>query len=156
MRGSLTYGPLWHAITEAYRALGPEGSSFRAPGPNHLQLGAGGKAAHYEWKVLHGPRPHIEVALHFEGPTSAENDHALAQVLLGGDAPLRAGTLTPFKSGRWGGKWTRAGFEVGFTDVPGDETIQRSAELMKLLVERTSLRIADLLEASAKTGWPAA
>ena len=140
---------LWGAIAEAFQALGPEPTSLRPPGPNYLQLGLGGKAAH-------GPRSHIEVALHFEGATAEENERALAQVLQGGDAAIRAGTLTPFKSGRWGGKWTRAGFEVGFAGTPDEETVQRSAELMRLLVARTSPRIIDLLEASAKTGWPAA
>ena len=150
------FDEILQAIAEEYRALTPQISGLRAPGSNYLQLDAGGKAAHYEWKVLHGPRRHIEVALHFEAPEPQENDSALERVMEGGDAAIRAGALTPFKSGRWGGKWTRAAFQVEFADTPDEEPIKRSAELMKLLVERTYPRVSSLLEASARIGWPAA
>ncbi len=49
------YAELWDTIAEEYRALGPELSRLRPPGSNYLQIDAGGKAAHYEWKILHGP-----------------------------------------------------------------------------------------------------
>jgi hypothetical protein len=152
---SFRYTDTWCAVAAEYARLTPRFPRLRQPGTNYLQVDAGGKAAHYEWKILQAPRPHIEVALHFEAPTEDDNDRALQRVLEGGDSAIRAGTLTPFRSGRWGGKWTRAAFDVSFSGTPDDEAVSQSVNLMQLLVERTYPRVRDVFEASAQIGWPA-
>ena len=64
------YGTLWSAVAGA-TPTGASTPTLRSPEANYLQVDAGGKAAHYEWKVLYAPRPHVEVALHFEAPDEA-------------------------------------------------------------------------------------
>ena len=140
----------WDQLRRDYLAQRPQFTALRPPGTNYLQLDLGGKAAHYEWKVLKPPRLHIEVALHFEGPSLEENLSALA-LLDGHETNLRSGTLTPFISGRWARKWTRVGFQVDM-DEP-DDAVRQAAELMPLFVARTYPFMEDLLNRSAEAGW---
>jgi hypothetical protein len=153
--GGSDYAPLWAAISKEYRSLQPELPELRSPGTNYLQVNAGGKAAHYEWKLLYAPRSHVEVALHFEAPSEEKNQAAL-EIVQAKNATIRGGTLMPFIAGRWGGKWTRVGFQVAFTGKPGQDVAQQSAQLMKLLIERTYPLVRSLVQSSAKAGWPAA
>jgi hypothetical protein len=146
------HAALWSAIAEEYGALQPQLPLLRSAGENYLQVDAGGKAAHYEWKILYAPKPHVEVALHFEAPGGADNEAALALVQAK-RATISGGTLMPFIAGRWGGKWTRLGFRVAFTGMPDRNVAQESAKLMKLLIERTYPLVQRLLERSAETGW---
>ena len=146
---------IWDLLRQEYVALRPRFPSLREPAHNYLQLNVGGKAAHYEWKVLHAPRSLLEVALHFEAASPEENLEALALVE-GRAATIRGSTLTPFVSGRWGGKWTRVGFQVDLVGDSDDGAVRQSAELMQLLVERTYPLVKNVLDRSAETGWPAA
>ena len=155
MSRSSMYADLWDLIRQQYVALTPRFASFRGPADNYLQLDAGGKAAHYEWKVLHAPRSHIEIAIHFEGPDAADNLPAL-EACMAKQASIRAGTLTQFIGSGWGGKWTRVGFQVDLDGESNQDVAMQSAELMLLLVERTYPLVKDRLEASSKTGWPTA
>jgi hypothetical protein len=147
------YAALWSAVAQAYRELGPALRALRSPEANYLQVDAGGKAAHYEWKVLYAPKPHVEVALHFEAPDQRENLEAL-DLLQAKSSSIRAGTLMPFIAGRWGGKWTRVGFQVPFVGAPA-EVASQSGQLMALLVERTYPLVTGLLDRSARNGWEA-
>jgi hypothetical protein len=140
----------WDQLRRDYLAPRPQFTAFRQPGTHYLQLDLGGKATHYEWKFLKAPTFHIEVAMHFEGPTLEENLSALA-LLDGRETALRSGTLTPLISGRWGRKWTRLGYQVDMDDP--DDAVRRSAELMHVLVDRTYPYAKDLLNRSAETGW---
>jgi hypothetical protein len=148
------YAALWSAVAQAYRELKPALRALRSPEANYLQLDAGGKAAHYEWKVLYAPKPHVEIALHFEAPDERENLAAL-ELLQGKSSTFRAGTLMPFIAGRWGGKWTRIGFQVPFIGAPDDEVASQSAQLMALLVERTYPLVNGLLDSAGRSGWEA-
>ena len=151
---STDHEPLWSAIAQAYRTLQPKLPALRSPEANYLQVDAGGKAAHYEWKVLYAPKPHVEVALHFEAADEKENLAAL-DLLHAKSSTIRAGTLRPFIAGRWSGKWTRIGFQVPFIGAPDDEVASQSAHLMALLVERTYPLVNGLLDRSAMNGWEA-
>lgn len=146
------YTKLWAKIAEEYSTLRPQIAALRAPEANFMQLDAGGKAVHYEWKVLHAPSSHVEVALHFEGYDKAENqtglrlvqDHVLANRI----------TTTPNEVfGDWSAKWTRYGVRVGFEGEPDHETAKKSARAMHSLVERTYMAAKEGLDRAAATGW---
>ena len=116
-----------------------------------MQIDAGGKAAHYEWKVLPARRSHIEVALHFEADGKEENESAI-RVLEANDArTLTLAGLQPFASG-WSRKWTRFGLRVEYKGEPNRDTAIKSAAAMKALVERTYPIVRDILEGSAARG----
>jgi hypothetical protein len=149
------YSQLFADIAEEYRALKPRLAALRAPEARYLQLEDGGKAAHYEWKVLHGPTAHVEVALHFEGEHKEDNQAALRQIRA--KVLAERVTTTPDEVvGSWGGKWTRYGVRVRFDGVPDRDTAQKSAQAMHALVERTYAAAKGFLERGAATGWPAA
>src|SRR5215203_3522718 len=114
---------IWDRLRQGYVAQRPQFPALRQPGSNYLQLDLGGKAAHYEWKILKAPRFHIEVALHFEGPSSEENISALA-LLDGRQATLWPTMPASFISGPWGRKWTRFGFNVEIDDP--DNAVRQS------------------------------
>jgi hypothetical protein len=144
------YTQVWDQLRRDYVAQRPRFPGLRQPGTNYLQIDLGGKAAHYEWKILKAPRFHIEVALHFEGPSSEENLSALA-LLEGREATLRSGMPASFISGPWGRKWTRFGFNLDMEDQ--DDAVRESAELMHRFVDRTYPLIKDVLDRSAEAGW---
>ena len=146
------YTRLWAEIAEEYRGLRPRLAALRAPEANYMQIDAGGKAAHYEWKILHAPKSHVEVALHFEGERKEENQAAL-RLVQGRVMAERIATTRHEVIGDWGGKWTRLGVRVGLEGEPDHETAKKSARAMQSLVERTYPAVSAMLERSAAIGW---
>jgi hypothetical protein len=120
-----------------------------------MQVDAGGKSAHYEWKVLHAPTSHVEVALHFESENREANQAALHEIqdLI---AAERVVTTPTEVSGPWSSNWARYGVRVPFEAVPTRETAKRSATMMRTLIERTYPAAKALLEEASAIGWPAA
>src|SRR5688572_9092478 len=105
------YTELWASITQEYRALHPQLAALRPPEHNYMQIDAGGKAAHYEWKVLHAGKPHIEVAIHFEAERKEENQDAIRRLNAKDASALKIAGFQPFAGG-WSQKWTRFGVRV--------------------------------------------
>jgi len=148
------YTQLWAEIAEQYSALRPRLAALRAPVANYMQIDAGGKAAHYEWKVLHAPSSHVEVALHFESDRKEENQAALR--LLQSHVLANHSTTTYQEvAGNWSRDWTRYGVRVSFEGEPDHEIAEKSARAMQSLVERTYMAVEAICDRGAATGWPA-
>ncbi len=145
------YPQLWALIAQEYRTLRPRLAALRAPEENYMQIDAGGKAAHYEWKVLTSRKSHIEVALHFEADRKEENQEAIRLLEANDAAALTISGLQPFAS-PWSRKWTRFGVRVEYEGEPDPDIARKSAAAMKGLVERTYPIVRDLLERSAASG----
>ena len=146
------YAQLWTLIAQEYRTLRPDLAALRAPEENYMQIDAGGKAAHYEWKVLPARRSHIEVALHFEADRKELNQEPIRLLKANDAEALTIAGLQPFASG-WSQKWTRFGVRVEYEGEPDPDVAKKSAVAMKALVERSYPIVKDLLERSAAAGF---